>query len=52
VVLHAKPEVPVTGTSSITVTGLTPGTNYAFQMCALGRAGYTDWSDPVMRISL
>src|SRR5947208_2509306 len=45
-------EVPATGTRSITVTGLTPGANYAFQMRALGRAGYTDWSDSVTRISL
>ena len=45
-------ELPAAGTRSITVTGLTPGTNYAFQMRALGRAGYTDWSDSVTRISL
>ena len=45
-------ELPVTGTRSITVNGLTPGTDYAFQMRALGRAGYTDWSDSVTRISL
>jgi hypothetical protein len=45
-------ELPATGTRSITVTGLTPGANYAFQMRALGRAGYTDWSDSVTRISL
>ena len=45
-------EFPVTGIRSITVTGLTPGAIYAFQMCALGRAGYTDWSDSVTRISL
>jgi len=45
-------ELPVAGTRSITVTGLTPGTDYAFQMRALGRAGYTDWSDSVTRISL
>ena len=45
-------EVPAAGTRSITVTGLTPGANYAFQMRALGRAGYTDWSDSVTRISL
>jgi hypothetical protein len=45
-------EVPATGTRSITVTGLTPGTNYGFQMRALGRAGYTAWSDTVTRISL
>jgi hypothetical protein len=45
-------EVPTTGTRSITVTGLTPGIDYAFQMRALGRAGYSDWSDSVTRISL
>jgi len=45
-------EVPATGTRSITVFGLTPGANYAFQVRALGRAGYTDWSDSVTRISL
>jgi len=45
-------EVPATGTRSIIVTGLTPGANYAFQMRALGRAGYTNWSDSVTRISL
>jgi hypothetical protein len=43
---------PVTAIRSITVTGLTPGTLYAFQMRAQGRAGYTDWSDSVTRISL
>jgi hypothetical protein len=45
-------ELPAAVTRAITVTGLTPGTNYAFQMRALGRAGYTDWSDSVTRISL
>ena len=45
-------ELPLTGTRSFTVSGLTPGTDYAFQMRALGRAGYTDWSDSVTRISL
>jgi hypothetical protein len=43
---------PVTVIRSITVTGLTPGTTYAFQMRALGRAGYTNWSDYVTRISM
>src|SRR5262249_38722502 len=37
---------------SITVNGLTPGTTYAFQMRALGRLGYSDWSDSVTRMSL
>jgi DNA-binding NtrC family response regulator len=35
-----RTELPLAGTRSFTVTGLTPGTNYAFQMLALGRAGY------------
>jgi len=43
---------PVTVIRSITVTGLTPGTTYAFQMRALGRLGYTDWSDSVTRMSM
>jgi len=29
----------------VTVTGLTPGTVYAFQVRALGLLGYTDWTD-------
>jgi hypothetical protein len=45
-------EVPATGTRSITVTGLTPGADYAFQMRGLGRLGYSDWSDSVTRIAL
>ena len=43
---------PVTVIRAITVTGLTPGTTYAFQMRALGRLGYTDWSDSVTRMSM
>ena len=43
---------PVTTIRSITVNGLTPGTTYAFQMRALGRAGYTNWSDSVTRMSM
>jgi hypothetical protein len=42
---------PVTVIRSITINGLTPGTNYAFQVRALGRAGYSNWSDSVTRIS-
>jgi hypothetical protein len=30
-----------------TISGLTPGTVYAFQVQALLKSGYTDWSDPV-----
>jgi Fibronectin type III domain len=51
-----KPEswtelAPVTVIRSITINGLTPGTNYAFQVRALGRAGYSNWSDSVTRIA-
>jgi Fibronectin type III domain len=34
------------------VVGLTPGANYAFQVRALTRSGYTDWSDSVTRICI
>jgi hypothetical protein len=30
-----------------TISGLTPGTVYAFQACALTKTGFTDWSDSV-----
>ena len=43
---------PVTVIRSITINGLTPGTTYAFQVRALGRAGYTNWSDSGTRISM
>ena len=36
--------------SAAPINGLTPGTNYAFQVRALGKLGYTDWSDSVTRI--
>jgi len=32
--------------------GLAPGTTYAFQVRALGKAGYTDWSDSATRMSI
>jgi hypothetical protein len=35
------------GSKAVTLTGLTPGTNYQFQIRALGRLGYSDWSDVV-----
>jgi hypothetical protein len=37
----------VTGSKKITISNLTPGANYAFQIRALGRLGYNDWSDPI-----
>ena len=35
----------LTGSKKVTISNLTPGGNYAFQVRALGRLGYTDWSD-------
>ena len=32
------------------VNRLTPGTTYAFQVRALGKLGYTDWSDSATRM--
>jgi hypothetical protein len=37
----------VTGSKKIAVSNLTPGSNFAFSVRALGRLGYTDWSDPI-----
>jgi Fibronectin type III domain len=34
------------------ITGLTPGANYAIQVRAVTKAGYTDWSDPLTRICI
>jgi hypothetical protein len=33
------------GAKKAIIANLTPGANYAFQVRALGRLGYTDWSD-------
>ena len=39
---------PVLGVRKpITLTGLKPGTTYAFQVRSLGKFGYSDWSDSV-----
>jgi hypothetical protein len=43
--------LPMTSTK-ITISGLTPGTAYVFQVQALGKLGYTEYSDAVTRISL
>jgi Fibronectin type III domain len=43
---------PFSNTRSVSVNGLTPGTTYAFQVRALGRLGYTDWSDSFTRMSV
>ena len=42
-----------TSSRAITINGLTPGTNYSFQVRAVGGStGYSDWSDPVSHMSL
>ena len=33
------------GSKKVTISNLTPGTTYAFQVRAFGRLGHTDWSD-------
>ena len=45
-------EQVVTSTKAFTISGLTPGTVYAFQVRALGRLGYTDWCDSVTRMCI
>jgi hypothetical protein len=35
--------------SSCTVTGLTSGTQYWFQVCASGAAGPSAWGDPATK---
>jgi hypothetical protein len=39
--------ITLPGSKKVTISNLTPGGNYAFQVRALGRLGYTDWSDPM-----
>jgi hypothetical protein len=36
--------------AAVSITGLTPGTSYAFQVRALGKLGFTDWSDSVTQM--
>jgi hypothetical protein len=40
----------LTSTKKTAIDNLTPGTTYTFQVRALGRLGYSDWSDPVNRM--
>jgi len=35
------------GSKKLTISNLTPGGTYAFQVRALGQLGYTDWSNPM-----
>jgi hypothetical protein len=39
-----------TNSRSMLVSGLIPGTHYAFQVRAMGTAGFSDWSDPVVHV--
>ena len=39
--------LPLAGTKTATVSNLTPGASYAFQVRGLGKLGYSDWSDSV-----
>jgi hypothetical protein len=41
----------ITSRKAFIVDSLTPGTVYTFQVRALGRLGYTEWSDPVNRMA-
>jgi hypothetical protein len=36
----------------LTVTGLSPGTTYVFQVRAFGKAGWTDWSASATRMAI
>lgn len=37
----------LSGSKAVSVSNLTPGTNYQFQLRALGRLGHSDWGDIV-----
>jgi hypothetical protein len=41
----------ITDTRAVLITGLTPGTTYAFQVRGFGRLGHTDWSATVTQIA-
>lgn len=44
-------EIPVAGFKGpVTISSLKPGTLYAFRLCAFGKAGLTDWSNPVFKM--
>jgi hypothetical protein len=44
--------VTLTNSRATPINGLTPGTVYTFQVRALGKLGYTDWSDTVNRMCI
>ena len=37
----------LTSTRKVTITGLTPAGTYEFQVRALGKLGFNDWSNPM-----
>ncbi len=41
-----------TNSRSMPISGLTPGTTYTFQVCALGSLGPSDWSDIATRMCI
>ena len=41
----------ITSTKPTIIEGLTPGTIYTFQIRALGRLGFTNWSDAINRMA-
>ena len=48
-----QPNAIFTNSRSMQVNGLNPGTKYAFQVRAVGgSAGFSDWSNPVTRMSM
>lgn len=50
--LGAWQQVKVSTGARITATGLTPGTEYAFRMKAVGAAGDSPWSDEVVKMAV
>ena len=43
-------EVTLPNSKPATISSLTPGTNYQFQVRAYGALGWTAWSDPISRM--
>jgi len=48
-ILFASDDFPVGKAAKCTVTGLTSGTQYWFQVRAIGAAGPSAWSDPATK---
>ena len=50
-VLGPPTTVTLTGPKKVTISGLAPAGTYQFQVRALGKLGYTDWSPPMTFIA-